>query len=132
MTIQCAGRGTNDDIISLTKEIMRSNKWSRYFQGYSSPHGHYGPEEYHAWLDQVGLEELKASLTVKDLILPGKTGLEGFIRTTWISVIERIPEWIKPQFISVISDKYLERHPLEDGLAVIEMAVLDVEARNPD
>ena len=47
MVIQCGGRGTDDDIFAQTREIIRSDRWSGYFHGYSNPHGTYGPEEYH-------------------------------------------------------------------------------------
>lgn len=133
MIIQCSGRsdGAEGNIFDLTRAVIRSEMWSRYFRGYSNPHGIYGPEEYHAWLDQAGLEELKADLTIKDLVLPGRAGLEGFIRTTWLSVTERIPEEMRPQFIREISDRYLERHPLKDRLAYVGMGVLEVAARRP-
>ncbi len=133
MIIQCSGRsdGAEGNIFDLTRAVIRSEMWSRYFRGYSNPHGIYGPEEYHAWLDQAGLEELKADLTIKDLVLPGRAGLEGFIRTTWLSVTERIPEEMRPQFIREISDRYLERHPLKDGLAYVGMGMLEVAARRP-
>jgi len=133
MIIQCRGRseGTDGDIFSMAREIIRSERWHKYFRGYSNSQGTYGPEEYHAWLDQAGLEELKANLTIKDLVLPGRAGLEGFIRTTWLSVTERIPEDTRPQFINEITDKYLERRPLKDGLAYVGMGVLEVAARKP-
>ncbi len=132
MIIQCSGRGTDDDIFALAKKIIRSDKWSEYFQGYSNPHGIYGPAEYHAWLNQIGLDELKVSLNVRDMVLPGRSGLEGFIRTTWLSLTERIPDDMKEQFISEIADKYLNIRPLEGGMAKVGMAVLEAEARKPD
>ena len=132
MIIQCGGRGIGDDIFTLTREIIRSDKWSRYFQDYSNPHGIYGADDYHAWLRQIGLDELNVSVNAKDMILPGRTGLEGFIRTTWLSLTERIPEDLKEQFIAEIAERYLSLRPLEDGLAKVRMAVLEVEARQPD
>jgi hypothetical protein len=79
--IQCAGRGRDDEIFTLARLIIKSDKWSGYFRDYFNPHGIYGPEEYHDWLAQASLEELKASVTVRDLLMPGRDGLEGFIRT---------------------------------------------------
>lgn len=132
MIIQCSGRATGDDIFSLAKEIIKSDKWSGYFRSYCNPHGIYGPEEYHAWLDQVGLDELNVNLAVKDMVMPGRTGLEGFIRTTWLSLTERIPEELRQQFIAEIADRYLSLRPLEGGYAKVGMPVLDVEARQRD
>lgn len=132
MIIQCGGRGTGDDIFTLTREVIRSDKWSRYFQGYSNPHGIYGADDYHTWLRQIGLDELNVSVNAKDMVLPGRTGLEGFIRTTWLSLTEHIPEDLKEQFIAEIVERYLSLRPLEGGLAKVRMAVLEVEARQPD
>ena len=132
MVIQCSGKGTGDDIFTLTGEVIRSDKWSRYFKGYSNPHGIYGADDYHAWLRQIGLDELNVSVNAKDLVLPGRTGLEGFIRTTWLSLTQRIPDDLKEQFIAEIAGRYLSIRPLEGGLAMVRMAVLEVEARQPD
>jgi trans-aconitate methyltransferase len=131
MFIQCGGRGRDDDIFSLARLIIKSEKWSLYFQDYSNPHGIYGPDEYHDWLTQAGLEELKTSVTVKDMLMPGRAGLEGFIRTTWLSLTGRIPEEKREQFISEIADRYLEIRPLDAGVARVSMGVLEVEARRP-
>lgn len=132
MLIQCGGRGSDDDIFSLSRLIIKSDKWSGYFQDYSNPHGIYGPDEYHDWLAQAGLEELKASVTVRDMLFPGRSGLEGFIRTTWLSLTSRIPEEKREQFISEIADRYLELRPIDGGVARVGMGVLEVEARRPD
>lgn len=132
MIIQCGGRGIGDDIFTLTRMVMKGDKWSRYFQGYSNPHGIYGADDYHAWLKQIGLDEINVSVNAKDMVLPGRTGLEGFIRTTWLSLKERIPEDLREQFIAEIAERYLSIRPLEGGLAKVRMAVLEVEARQSD
>ena len=130
--IQCGGRGKDDDIFSLARRIIKSEKWSGYFRDYSNPHGIYGPDEYHDWLSQAGLEEITASVTVRDMLMPGREGLDGFIRTTWLSLTSRIPEEKREKFIAEIADRYLELHQVEDGLAKVGMGVLEVEARRPD
>jgi hypothetical protein len=68
---------------------------------------------------------------VMDMILHGRAGPEGFILATWLSVIECIPEETRFQFINEIVDKYMERRPLEDGMAKVGMSVLTVAARRP-
>jgi len=130
--ILCGGRSKGDDLVSLAKEIMRSPTWSKYFRGFSNPYGTYGPEEYNVWLDQVGLEGIKVELTIRDLIVHGKDEFEGFIRTTWLPITDRIPEEMRNQFVSEISNSHLERHPPEDGLVRLGMAVLEVEAKRID
>lgn len=104
----------------------------KYFQEFSNPYDNYGPEEYHSWLALAGLEELKVEMTMEEMILPGRAGLEGFIRTTWLPITERVPEELRPQLIREISERHLKNHPLRDGLARVNMPVLLVEARKPE
>jgi trans-aconitate 2-methyltransferase len=131
LLIQCAGRRTSDDLTTSGRDVIRSNKWKRYFRGFSYPYGTYGPEEYHTWLSMAGLEELKVEMKIEEMILPGRSGLEGFIRTTWLPITERVTEEIRPQLIREISERYLENHPLQDNLARVNMSVILVEARKP-
>lgn len=112
-------------------EVIAGDKWRRYFRDFSNPYGIYGPEEYHAWLEQTGLEELRAELTIDDIVLPGREGLEGFLRTTWLPITERIPEDLRTQFVGEIAERHLEKRPLQEGMARIGAGVLLVEARKP-
>lgn len=132
LLFQCGGRGNAGDLMALTEDLIRKNKWSRYFQGFKFPYYFYGTEGYHAWLDQAGLVEIRAVLIPKEMVQQGKAGLEGWIRTTWHPVLERVPEDQRQQFISEMAEGYLERHPLEDGLVRVGMVRLEVEARRPE
>jgi len=130
LLIQCGGRGNAREFMTLTENLVRESKWSRYFQGFEFPYYFYGPEEYHTWLEQAGLDEIRVELISKEMAQQGKAGLEGWVRTTWHPVFERIPEDLKKQFLSEMVDRYLERYPLENGLAKIKMMRLEVEAKS--
>ncbi len=132
LLFQCGGRGNAGALMASTKELIRESRWSEYFQGFRYPYYFYGSEGYHTWLGQTGLEEIRVELIPKEMVQQGKTGLEGWIRTTWHPVLERIPEDLRQQFVSEMAERYLERHPLKAGLAKVEMMRLEVEARRPD
>lgn len=132
LLLQCAGRRTNDDLTASGRDVIRSDKWKKYFREFSNPYGTYGPEEYHAWLALAGLEELKVEMTIEEMILPGRAGLEGFIRTTWLPITERVPEELRLQLIREISERHLENNPLRDNLARVNMSVMLVEARRSE
>lgn len=132
MLIQCGGKSTDDDLASLVRYAIRSPMWSKYLREFSNPYGTYGPDEYNVWLDQAGLKGIKVELTIKDLIIHGKAEFEGFIRTTWLPITERIPDELRHRFVSEISNMHLERRPPDDGLVRIGMAVLEVEAMRID
>ncbi len=95
--------------MALTEGLIRESRWSRYFQGL-----------------------IRVDLIPKEMAQQGKVGFEGWIRTTWHPVIERIPEDMKEQFVSEMAERYLEHHPLEDGLVKVGMVRLQVEARRSD
>ncbi|HSD56594.1 MAG TPA: methyltransferase domain-containing protein [Methanotrichaceae archaeon] len=132
LLFQCGGRGNAGELMALTEDLIRESRWSRYFQGFRFPYYFYGTEGYHDWLEQAGLEEIRVELIPKEMVQHGAAGLVGWIRATWHPVIERIPEDMKTQFVSEMAERYLERHPLEDGLAKVGMMRLEVEAGRPD
>lgn len=131
LLFQCGGRGNAGELMALTEDLMRESKWSRYFQGFEFPYFFYGPERYPAWLEQAGLEEIRAKLVPKEMVQQGLPGFEGWIRTTWHPVLERIPEPLKREFVSEMAGRYMERHPHDDGLVRVKMMRLEVEARRP-
>jgi len=131
LLIQCGGRGNAGELMALTEELIRKSIWARYFQGFRFPYYFYGTEGYHSWLEQAGLEGVRVALVPKEMVQQGKDGLEGWIRTTWHPVLERVPEDLRQQFIREMAEGYLERHPLEDGLAKLDMMRLEVEAKRP-
>jgi trans-aconitate 2-methyltransferase len=131
LLFQCGGRGNAGELMALTEELTRESRWAGYFQGFRSPYYFYGTEGYHACLEQAGLEEIRVALIPKEMVQQGKAGLEGWIRATWHPFTERIPENLRQQFVSEMAERYLERHPLENGLAKVGMVRLEVEARRP-
>lgn len=126
--LQFGGRGNASEILAITEDLIREARWSGYFNGFSFPYHFYGPEEYGGWLKQAGLKARRVELVPKDMVQAGKKGLEGIIRNTWLPYTERLPEKLRPVFISEISDRHIERFPLVKGLAHVKMVRLEVEA----
>ena len=126
--LQFGGKGNAEELLTITEDLIREDKWSGYFKGFSFPYHFYGPEEYRGWLKQAGLKAKRVDLVPKDMIHEGKKGLEGIIRNTWLPYTERLPEELRPEFVSEIADRYIERYPLVEGLAHVKMARLEVEA----
>lgn len=59
----------------------------------------------------------------------GKSGLEGWIRTTWLPYTLRIPTEQREVFIEEVCSKYLDKVPLAaDGKAHVAMVMIEVEA----
>jgi trans-aconitate 2-methyltransferase len=126
--LQFGGKGNAEEILAITEDLIQDDKWSGYFKGFSFPYHFYGPRKYRGWLKQAGLKAKRVDLVPKDMIHEGKKGLEGIIRNTWLPYTERLPEELRPEFVSEIADRYLEGHPIVEGLVHVKMARLEVEA----
>ena len=126
--LQFGGKGNAEEILAITEDLIRDDRWSGYFKGFSFPYHFYGPVEYKYWLKQAGLKARRVNLVPKDMIQEGKKGLEGIIRNTWLPYTERLPERLRSSFISEIADRYIDHHPLVEGQAHVRMARLEVEA----
>jgi trans-aconitate 2-methyltransferase len=85
MLFLCRCSATDSGVKDLAKDVVRDDRWSRYFGEFIFPYSLYGPEEHHAWLNRAGLEELRTELVSKEIILPGKIGLETY-SNTWNTV----------------------------------------------
>jgi trans-aconitate 2-methyltransferase len=126
---QCGGRGNAAKLLNVTEEITRSEQFAGYFQGFRFPYYFYGPNDYDIWLRQAGLELIRVELVPKDMVHQGQLGLEGFIRSTWLPYLERLPESLRAQFVSEVAGGYIDRYPLDDqGRSHVQMVRLEVEA----
>ncbi|MDP3565070.1 MAG: hypothetical protein Q8R70_11345 [Methanoregula sp.] len=99
---------------------------------FPSPFGFFGPEEYRQWLAEAGLEPVRADLIPKDMVYPDREAFAGWIRTTWLPWMARLPKDEQPVFIQAIIDQYLSMYPADfDGTIHIGMVRLDAEAIKP-
>ena len=111
---------------------MINPKWSPFFADFLFPYGFYGVDEYHRWLAQAGFKPRRVELIPKDMTHKGEDGFAGWIRSTWLPYLSRIPEQMKEAFIEAILDAYLVEHsPDKKGLIHVDMVRLEVEAVKP-
>ncbi|MFH1148796.1 MAG: methyltransferase domain-containing protein [Pseudomonadota bacterium] len=130
MLFQMGGKGNAKDILDVLDE-MNNDQWGRYFRDFAPPYGFYGPEEYRSWLAAAGLEAKRIELIPKDMKYKDKDGLAGWIRTTWLPYLERIPVERKETFVREIVERYVKMHPPDgEGNVCVKMVRLEVEATN--
>jgi trans-aconitate 2-methyltransferase len=132
LLFQMAGKGNAKDILSLINELGMMEQWKNFFEGMTFPYGFYDPEEYKAFLKEVGLVPVRVELFPKDMKHQGTEGLAGWIRTTWLPFTDRIPANLKPKIVKLIVDGYLQNHPADkDGLVHVGMMRIEAEAYKP-
>jgi trans-aconitate 2-methyltransferase len=126
---QCGGKGNAAKLLDVTEEITRCEPFSDYFQDFSFPYYFYEPNDYDKWLRRAGLSPMRVELVPKDMVHQGQLGLEGFIRSTWLPYLERLPESMREQFAGEVAGGYIDRYPLDDqGRSHVQMVRLEVEA----
>src|SRR6266568_108225 len=126
---QMGGRGNCAGILAAGAEVAAEPRWSAHLDPFATPWHFYGPEEYEAWLPRSGLRLLRAEMHPKDMIHEGAEALGGWIRTTWMPILGRLPEAHRVDFIAAVVAHYLRTHPPDaQGRTHVAMMRLEVEA----
>ena len=130
--LQMGGKGNAAAIVAAIEELLLRPEWSPYFSGFAFPYGFYAPQEYQDWLLTAGLRPTRMELIPKDMLHPGKAGLTGWLRTTWLPYTQRLPEEKRATFLAALVDTYTAVHPADDQDNVhVSMVRLEVEAFKP-
>lgn len=130
--LQMGGEGNAAEILEVLTEIQLLPEWCKYFKNYEFPYGFLGVEDYQALLLEAGFIVNRVQLIPKDMQHDGKSGLEGWLRTTWLPYTSRIPDERKADFVDAIITRYLAKVPITfDGKSHVAMVRLEVEARKP-
>jgi trans-aconitate 2-methyltransferase len=129
LVFQMAGKGNAQDVLAVVEELISEDDCKPYFKNFSFPYGFYEPEEYTKWLCAAGFKPERVELFPRDMVLQGKEGLAGWIRSVWLPFTERVPEQLRESFINEIADRYLAAYPLDEtGTVHIKMTRLEVQA----
>lgn len=133
MLVQMAGRGNAAAVVATVHDLIARREWREHFDRFAFPYGFHGVDEYRLWITQAGLTAERVELLDRDMKQTGAEGLAGWIRTTWLPYIERVPEERRADFVAAIVARYVEAHPCDaEGLVHVAMTRLEVEARRPD
>jgi trans-aconitate 2-methyltransferase len=128
--LQMGGQGNAAEIIQAVERVIQQPQWQRYFANFRFPYFFYGPADYQSWLSQAGFTPQRVELIPKDMTHNGRSGLSGWIRTTWFPFLQCVPEEMRDHLLAAILEQYLQDHPIsEDGLTHVEMMRLEVEAQ---
>jgi trans-aconitate methyltransferase len=128
--LQMGGKGNAGDIISALTRLQSKKEWRPYFNDFEFPYGFWGKEAYTQLLKDAGFAVHRVELIPKDMVHEGQSGLEGWIRTTWLPYIQQVPEEKRDEFIRALSSEYIHQVPLDsDGKVHVAMVRLEVEAK---
>jgi trans-aconitate methyltransferase len=123
------GKGNAADIVDIATDMIQHPPWIGFFEDFEFPYSFFSDEEYGTLLDVSGFKARRIELIPKDMVQQGKEGLAGWLRTTWMPYIERVPADQQARFVNEIIDRYLYQFPLDNnGQAHVQMVRLEVEA----
>lgn len=130
---QMGGKGCAQGVLDVLAPILRSDRWRTYFQNFGFKFGFHGPVEYRQWMLDAGLEPIRLDLFPKDMTHDGRSGFEGWVRTTWMPFIHAVPESSREAFLKELVDAYVAAHPPDvRGLVHVDMVRLEFEAVRPN
>jgi trans-aconitate methyltransferase len=127
--LQMGGRGNAAHILSVLEGLQTTTEWRPYFKEFEFPYGFPGAEEYEHLLDKEGFTVHRVELIPKDMVHDGRSGLEGWIRTTWLPYTQQVPAQKRNEFIRALSAEYIFQAGMDSGGKVhVAMVRLEVEA----
>lgn len=129
LVTSCGGQGNAADVVKVFEALIQQSAWQPYFTNFQFPYFFHSPDEYAVWLAESGFQAVRLDLVPKDMIHSGKEDIAGWIRTTWMPYIHRVPEARREELIEEFLEGYLNQHPLDrQGNSHVKMVRLEVEA----
>ncbi len=129
MLLQMGGKDNAKDVVHIVENLIQSNSWKKYFDGFEFPYGFHDSKDYREWLFAAGFKPVRVQLIPKDMVHQNTFELAGWIRTTWLPYIDRVPDDLREIFIDKIVRNYLDEFPTDrNGSTHVEMVRLEVEA----
>jgi trans-aconitate methyltransferase len=126
------GKGSMSQLMQALRATLTDLRWRRYFKGFKSSSNFPEPESYRQLVKAAGLEPIRVELVPRVMTQNGREGLIGHFRSTWLSVMSRIPPDQAEEFLNRIADEFLKENPPDaSGKLKVEVMGLDVEAVKP-
>jgi trans-aconitate 2-methyltransferase len=130
VVIQMGGKGNADQIFNVLGVMLDDPRWRNYFYNFSFTYGFFDTTEYRQLLVDADLVPVRVELIPKDMMYPSREDFAGWIRTTWLPWLSRLPESEKRVFIEGLINEYLATYPADpNGVIHIGMMRLEVEAK---
>ena len=132
LAVSCGGRGNAADVFKSVRSVMRDPRWRAGFRGIARPYHFFGPEDYHRWLPEAGLEPRVVQLTPKEMSQPSRKAFAGWVRTTWLPYTNRVPMPLREDFVEAMINHFLNVHPPDsEGRVSVRMVRLEIVADKP-
>jgi len=129
LIVSCGGKGNAQDVFVALRPEMRLKRWREFFRRIPKPYFFYSPADYERWLPKFGFKINTLKLAPKDATYASAERFTAWLRTTWLPYVQRVPENLREEFITAITQRYVAKHPpdAEDKVHV-RMVRLEIDA----
>lgn len=129
LVVSCGGKGNAHEVFLALRPEMRRQRWREFFRKMPLPYFFYAPADYEKWLPQHGFKIKRLKLAPKDATYGGAAGLATWLRTTWIPFVQRVPDDVREEFITAVTERYLAKHPPDaENRVHVRMVRLEINA----
>lgn len=130
--LQCGGAGNAAPMVAVLDGLIRSPAWAPYFPDTAFRYTFPDDAFFRTLLVTGGLAPIEVGLIPKMMVLAGRDGLAGWVRTTWLRYTRAVPADQRKAFVDALVDGYLVRHPPRpDGTVEVPMVRLQAVAERP-
>jgi trans-aconitate methyltransferase len=129
LVVSCGGKGNAQDVFIAARPEMRLKHRREFFRRMGKPYFFYSPEDYEKWLPRFGFKTVDIRLAPKDAVFNRREDFAAWLRTTWLPYIQRVPEGLREEFISGITERYVAKHPPDaENRVHVQMVRLEIDA----
>jgi len=129
MLLQTPASGNCAQFIEAVDRVRGMPRWRSYFRTFRFPWRFSTQSDYTRWLEGSGLETCSIIIVQKDMCHAGPASLAGWMRSTWLPYLQRVPSANRVAFVESVVEDYLCAVPTDaQGRTHVEMVRLEVAA----
>jgi trans-aconitate 2-methyltransferase len=125
-----AGQGNVAGMVSVVGEVAARDAWRPALADLPFPWCFPDADSYRALVEAAGLVPERVELLERQMAHQDATALAGWLRTTWLPYLDRLPADRREAFVDDVVGAYVAVRPTdEQGLVWVDAVRLEVEAR---
>lgn len=102
MIVQMAAKGNAAEAFLAFAYLVQDPPWNQFFGHFHTPWAFFDVGQYREWILESGLQPIRIELIQRDMVHTTRESFAGWIRTTWLPHLMRIPESLRQEFIDAL------------------------------
>lgn len=124
------GRGNVAAMRAVVERAVEDDAWRAAFAGFAFPWCFPSDGEYRLLMEEAGLRPTRVELLSTQMSHQGSAALAGWLRTTWLPYLERLPAARRAAFVDEVVREYLLLRPADEhGMIAVDAVRLEAEGR---